>query len=73
VISKRSWNKNPIAVRNPARIPEHQSVAPVAQVGDERRLLQLGLALAIVYVVFLGLWFWGTREGRRRVESATRF
>jgi hypothetical protein len=48
-------------------------VVAVAHVGDERRLLQIGLALAIVYVVFLGFWFWGTREGGRRFEGATRF
>ena len=43
------------------------------QSGDERRLLQIGLALAIVYVVFLVLWFWGTREDGGRVEGAARF
>jgi hypothetical protein len=44
-----------------------------AQSGDERRLLEIGLALAIVYVVFLVLWFWGTRERERRFEGAPRF
>ena len=40
--------------------------------GDERHLMQLGLALALLYVVFLLFWFWGTREGRRRFEGAAR-
>jgi hypothetical protein len=44
-----------------------------ASSGDERRLVQLGLALALLYVVFLVFWFWGTREGRRRFEGATRY
>jgi hypothetical protein len=51
--------------------PIHQGEAP--QSGDERRLLEIGLALAIVYVVFLVLWFWGTRERGRRFEGAPRF
>ena len=44
-----------------------------ASSGDERHLVQLGAALALLYVVFLVFWFWGTREGRRRFEGATRY
>jgi hypothetical protein len=44
-----------------------------ASSGDKRRLVQLGLALALLYVVFLVFWFWGTRKGRGRFEGATRF
>jgi hypothetical protein len=40
---------------------------------DARRLFQLAIALAAVYVVFLAAWFWATREHRSRVGSAARF
>lgn len=39
---------------------------------DGRRLLQLAVAFAIAYVVFLTAWFWGTRERRSRVGRAAR-
>jgi hypothetical protein len=58
-ISNPSWTGTETPVQNPPS-------------GDERHLLQLGLAFALLYVVFLVVWFWGTREGRRRFEGATR-
>jgi hypothetical protein len=39
---------------------------------DGRRLLQLAVAFAIAYVIFLTAWFWGTRERRSRVGRAAR-
>jgi hypothetical protein len=39
---------------------------------DGRRLLQIAVAFAIAYVVFLTAWFWGTRERRSRVGRAAR-
>jgi hypothetical protein len=53
--------------------PPTQAIAPVPQLRDERRVLQIGLAFALFYIVFLAFWFWGTREGRHRFEGATRF
>jgi hypothetical protein len=39
---------------------------------EARFLLQLAVALAAAYVLFLAAWFWGTRDRRSRVESAVR-
>lgn len=39
---------------------------------DARRLFQLAIALAAVYVLFLAAWFWATRQHRGRVGSAAR-
>jgi hypothetical protein len=39
---------------------------------DGRRLLQLAVAFAIAYVIFLTAWIWGTRERRSRVGRAAR-
>jgi hypothetical protein len=39
---------------------------------EARVLLQLAVALAAAYVLFLAAWFWGTRDRRSRVESAVR-
>jgi hypothetical protein len=39
---------------------------------EGRFLLQLAVALAAAYVLFLAAWFWGTRDRRSRVESAVR-
>ena len=39
---------------------------------DGRRLLQIAVAFAIAYVLFLTVWFWGTRERRTRVGRAAR-
>lgn len=39
---------------------------------DGRRLLQIAVAFAIAYVVFLTVWFWSTRERRTRVGRAAR-
>jgi len=35
-------------------------------------LLQIAVAFAIAYVLFLTVWFWGTRERRTRVGRAAR-
>jgi hypothetical protein len=40
---------------------------------NTRRLLQIGLALGIVYLVFLTFWFWGTRGRRRGLRGGVRF
>jgi hypothetical protein len=40
--------------------------------GEARFLLQLAAAFAAAYVLFLGVWFWGTRGRRSRVGSAVR-
>jgi hypothetical protein len=40
---------------------------------DTRRLLQIGLALGLAYLVFLTLWFWGTRGRRRGLRGGARF
>jgi hypothetical protein len=39
---------------------------------DGRRLFQIAVAFALAYVVFLTVWFWGTRERRSRVGRAAR-
>jgi hypothetical protein len=39
---------------------------------DGRRLFQLGIAFAAAYVLFLAVWFWGTRDRRSRVGGAAR-
>jgi hypothetical protein len=39
---------------------------------EARFLLQLAIAFAAAYVLFLGVWFWGTRGRRSRVGSAVR-
>ena len=39
---------------------------------EARFLLQLGVAFAAAYVLFLAVWFWGTRDRRSRVGSAVR-
>jgi hypothetical protein len=41
-------------------------VVVAGQLGDTRRVLQLGVVFAAVYLVFLISWFWGTRGRRRR-------
>jgi hypothetical protein len=40
--------------------------------GQARILLQLAVAFAAAYVLFLGIWFWGTRDRRSRVGGAVR-
>lgn len=42
------------------------SRSTTGQLGDTRRVLELGLVFALVYLVFLISWFWGTRGRRRR-------
>jgi hypothetical protein len=42
------------------------------QVADSRRMLQIGLALGIAYLVFLTFWFWGTRGRHRGLRGGTR-
>lgn len=42
------------------------------RVADSRRLLQIGLALGIAYLVFLTFWFWGTRGRHRGLRGGTR-
>ena len=39
---------------------------------EARFLVQLAVAFAAAYVLFLGVWFWGTRSRRSRVGSAVR-
>jgi hypothetical protein len=39
---------------------------------EARVLLQLGIAFAAAYVLFLAVWFWSTRDRRSRVGSAVR-
>jgi hypothetical protein len=39
---------------------------------EARFLLQLAVAFAAAYLLFLAAWFWGTRDRRSRVESAVR-
>jgi hypothetical protein len=39
---------------------------------EARLLLQLGVAFAAAYVLFLAVWFWSTRDRRSRVGSAVR-
>jgi hypothetical protein len=50
----------------PNRVGERISPA------EARFLLQLAVAFAAAYVLFLAAWFWGTRDRRSRVESAVR-
>jgi hypothetical protein len=45
--------------------------APAANT-DARTLFQLGLALGVVYLLFLVAWFWGTR-GRHGIGRMVRF
>jgi hypothetical protein len=40
---------------------------------DTRRLLQIGLALGLAYLVFLTFWFWGTRGRHRGLRGRARF
>jgi len=58
------------------QIPRPHGVGPRNLAGgglaNTRRLLQIGLALGILYLVFLTFWFWGTR-GRRRLRGGVRF
>ena len=58
------------------QIPRPHGVGPHNLAGgglaNTRRLLQIGLALGILYLVFLTFWFWGTR-GRRRLRGGVRF
>jgi hypothetical protein len=42
------------------------------QGADSRRLLQIGLALGIAYLVFLTFWFWGTRGRHRGLRGGPR-
>jgi hypothetical protein len=80
-VVQTKWNRSPN--RTPRRVISNlsgtgtptplQNQQADSTSGDERRLLQLGLAFAVLYVVFLVFWFWATREGRRRFEGATRF
>jgi hypothetical protein len=61
-------------VENAIDIPSKSSkeAAAIAPT-DARRLFQLAVALAAIYVLFLVAWFWGTREHRSRVGSAARY
>ncbi len=43
------------------------------RLADTRRLLQIGVALGLAYLVFLTLWFWGTRGRRRGLRGGARF
>ena len=43
------------------------------RLADTRRLLQIGLALGLAYLVFLTLWFWGTRGRHRGLRGGARF
>ena len=43
------------------------------RLADTRRLLQIALALGLAYLVFLTLWFWGTRGRRRGLRGGARF
>lgn len=55
-------------------IPARQSLSePQAHAADKKRLLQLGLALGLAYVVFLAGWFWKTRGGRHGIGRVVRF
>ena len=47
-------------------------VAGRISLAEGRSLLQLAVALAAAYVLFLVAWFWGTRDRRSRVGSAVR-
>lgn len=60
-------------VNNGNRIsPASSSKTASTGTTDARRLFQLAVGLAAVYVLFLAAWFWGTRERRSRVGSAAR-
>jgi hypothetical protein len=43
------------------------------RLADSRRLLQIGLALGLAYLVFLTFWFWGTRGRHRGLRRGARF
>jgi hypothetical protein len=64
------------SLRLPA-IPLPHAIAPPAVAGgrlaNTRRLLQIGLALGIAYLVFLSFWFWGTRGRHRGLRRGVRF
>ena len=59
------------------QIPRPHGVGPHNLAGgglaNTRRLLQIGLALGILYLVFLTFWFWGTRGRRRGLRGGVRF
>jgi hypothetical protein len=59
------------------QIPRPDGVRPRDLAGgrlaNTRRLLQIGLALGIAYLVFLTFWFWGTRGRRRGLRGGVRF
>jgi len=57
----------------PKQIEGASHSRPSAGTTDARRLLQLGLALGIVYLLFLIAWFWGTRGRRHGVGRMVRF
>jgi hypothetical protein len=50
-----------------------QAKAAAAHLTDSRWLLQIGLALGMAYIAFLGFWFWVTRLRRRGVDGGARF
>jgi hypothetical protein len=56
----------PTASRPGSTGTNRSEVVAAGQLGDTRRVLQLGLAFGVVYLVFLISWFWGTRGRRRR-------
>jgi hypothetical protein len=59
-------------VWNPARISSVSSGEASITPADARRLIQLAVALAAAYILFLAAWFWGTRQRRSRVGTAAR-
>jgi hypothetical protein len=75
--SSDTKNNHQISVYIPSSIAHRplageQSSANDERATDVRRLLQVGLALAASFVLFLALWFWGTRGHRRRVGGVVR-
>jgi hypothetical protein len=57
-------------VQTSGEIPIH--VAKRISAAEAGFLLRLAVALAAVYVLFLAVWFWATRDRRSRVGSAVR-
>jgi hypothetical protein len=56
-------------------IPRPHALPPDVAGGhlaNTRRLLQIGLALGIAYLLFLTFWFWRTRGRNRRLRGGTR-
>jgi hypothetical protein len=52
-----------------ARAAEAQSVP---NRGRYRLLIGLGVALGVLYVVFLGVWYWATRVRPRAIDTNRR-